>query len=106
MSKLFKERAFRYGFLLGFILFLIIHVYNFWEIMTIVEPVSSQISIGLIYYFGFPFPIFEWNHYSPIARQFYFLGLAVNMLIALIFSIVLGLIFKFIWSKISARKLK
>ena len=106
MSKLFENKAFKAGFLIGVILFLIIHFFDFLAIMNIKEPVTSQISIGLVYYFGFPFPIFEWNHYSPIARQFHFSGLVANIFVAVISSFVLGFIFKFVWSKISSRRVK
>lgn len=106
MSRLFKNRAFKVGFSIGVILFLIIHFVDFLAVMNIEEPVTSQISIGLVYYFGFPFPIFEWNHYSPIARQFRFFGLVANIFVAAVFSFVLSFISKFVWSQISSHRVK
>ena len=111
MNKLNQGKAFNSGFLLGFILFLITNLISFLVYrIEVGESVarnlsSSKISIDTISYFGFPFPIFYGKSYYSL-NQFNLAALVVNILAAIFFSFVVGLTFKFIWSKISSRRVK
>ncbi len=104
-----EKKAFRYGFLSGILLSLIVQiatyaVYAYTLYIDRHTPPSHGIYIHSFRYFGFPFPIFNASDYSPVG-SFDPVGIIGNILVTLIFSFILGLIFKFIWSKITARKL-
>ena len=97
MSKLFKDKAFLIGFFCGVILFVCLNYY------TVMQNYDG-LCFDCIFYFGFPFTSVE--HGGYVTRTIiHWLGLFADFLITLIFSFILGLIFKFVWSKIAARKL-
>lgn len=101
MSKLFKNKPFKYGFILGIVLSLIIQLFTYVDYLVSRERLIhlSGINIDVIWYWGLPFPIFY-------GGDFILRGLIGNILVAIIFSFIIGLIFKFVWSKISVRRLR
>ena len=103
MSKLFQNNAFSLGFTVGFILIILINFVN--SIISYQNFLQSKFSAGG-YIIGFPFTFYKVE--IGFLNYFYFIwfGLFADILIALIFSFLLGLTFKFVWSKISSRRTK
>lgn len=98
MLTWFQNRAFNLGFLIGF--FLMVNINYFSQF--------SRPKINIIHdphRIGFPFTAYEWDGYFQPASILWF-GLTADIFIAVTFSFLLGIIFKFVWSKIRARKLK
>src|SRR5688572_11398378 len=94
-SKLFKNKIFLFGFIIGIITFICL---NYYSIMLAFEDMC----LHCIRNFGFPFYFYESGtiaHYEEITYSV----LIINILIAITCSFLIGLIFKFVWSKISAR---
>ncbi len=62
---------------------------------------------------GFPLPIFVESivsggkgSFGKYVKEFFLFSLIIDVLIAIIFSFVVGLISKFVWSRISSRRVK
>lgn len=91
------------GFVLSLIAQAISYIYYVYSKNNYENPPSF--SIFMFWSFGFPLPIFQGNTYRSI-DQLNFVTLIINILITIFFCFVISLIYKFIWSKISARKLK
>lgn len=108
MSRITPNRIFFAGFISGMALIVVI---------TILLYLNSQCH-HCVRIFGFPFIFWEQFagniHYSPDTgmsfpedfESFYIWSLIGDILFALIFSLGLSFIFRFVWSKIAARKLK
>lgn len=96
MSKLFNNKAIVTGFFSGIVLFLCLNYYT-------VMQAFDNMCFDCMRVFGFPFTFVETGGYVTHTDIFWF-SLIVDILIALIFSAVIGLIFKFIWSKLSKRR--
>ena len=108
MSKYFKNTTFSIGFWLGLCLFIFLNYLSC--IISYDKYVKSQqeelvFSVG---YYGGGFPLHFYHEHigNPNFSEFYWTVVFVDILIGLFFSFVLGFIFKFLWSKIVARKLK
>lgn len=101
MSKLLKNQAFKYGMFSGVVSSLAVQLFTYIDLLIIKERLShlSGISICIISSWGFPFPIFY-------GGDFILFGFIGNVLVTMIFSLILGLIFKFAWSKIVSQKLQ
>ena len=96
MKDLIKSNMFIAGFISGIFLFLCVNVY---------------ITIGICYhcvkYLGFPIVFYEDFRgiaSEPILHRFFLSNLIADILAMFIFSFVLGLVFKFIWSKTVSRR--
>jgi hypothetical protein len=106
LNKSFLINPFRLGFLSGVVIFIVIHLYNFLVVINGESYVSSKgVSMHISYRFGLPFAIYEWSGYST-KSTFYLTGLLGDVFTVVVFSFLLGLIFKSIWSKISSRRVK
>lgn len=99
ISKLLGNKAFLVGFFTGFSLLLFYHFLG----LIFIFGVERNSLFHEIRYLGFPFTIYEMSDY--IGGSFFLLELIWNLIFAIVFSFLIGLIFKFAWSKISARKL-
>lgn len=101
MSKFLKNRAFYCGFVLSIILFLFIQIYSYVDLVIKQEKLIhiSGIDVDIIRFWDFPLPNFYGNN-------FVIFGIVGNILIALVFSFIAGSIFKFVWAKSLARKLR
>ncbi len=104
MNNLSESRAFNLGLWCGIVLFVVLNVLNYSN--------SRDCSLNSQIYFlsgddcisGFPLFMYNRGLASPNGSYIIWVGLIGNILIALVFSFVLGLIFKFIWSKIATRR--
>ena len=102
MKKLFKVKSFKYGFILGTglcsIIQLLDYVNHLFRREELTRLSQSGLHIDIISQWGIPFPIFY-------GRDFVAVGLIINILIALIFSFLLGLTFNLVRSKICSRRM-
>lgn len=101
INDLKKNKGFMYGFSFGISISLLIQIISF--IIYFVSKTNFRnppgMSIDMIWWFGLPFPIYY-------GGKFVWGGTVANILTAIIFSLIIGLIWKFVWARISARKLK
>jgi ABC-type antimicrobial peptide transport system permease subunit len=98
MNKLFSKKTFKIGFFVGILVFIAI---NFFDFNTRYSEWCSNCDSG----FGFPFRLHEpGGLVSGWGVLFY--GLVADILIATIFSFIIGLIFKFVWEKVAAKRLR
>lgn len=79
--------AFDLGFWIGILLFIGVNVYGFNENPARLDDIS----------FGIPFSIQDGGY---LFEDVIWLGLFGDILFAIFFSLILGLVFKFVWSKI------
>lgn len=98
MSKFAANKTFKSGFNLGIILFLFAQVFSFliYFISTITRTLKtpSGISIHSFWDIGFPFSMYS-GMYDIFHGEINFNGILGNILVGTIFSIIVGLIFKF-----------
>lgn len=101
MNRFLKNKAFKYGVILGFTLSLLIQIFTYIHYVISKNNFRNppEMNIDMIWRWGIPFSI-------VIGGTFNLGGLIGNILVTIIFSYILGLIFKFVWSKISARELR
>ena len=57
------------------------------------------------YEIGFPFTFYRWEFGYTSGSHFVWFGLITDILVAIAFVYIVGLIFRFIWSSISSRRL-
>lgn len=104
MKDWIKNKPFVIGFIIGFVLFLIV---NFYTVKFSEEKFLT----------GFPLTFYAWsvgffyldeknqwaeNHFI----QYYVWNGIADLFIGIIFSFIFGLVFKFIWSKFTPKHLK
>ena len=101
MSKFFQNKAYIYGVASGTTLSLVIQIVSYINYTTSIKNFKNPpgVHMSMIWNWGFPFP-------TVYAEDFNLGGLIGNILVTIIFSLILGFVFKFVWSKISASKLK
>lgn len=99
MKNLIKNKAFDIGFIIGMFLFILI---NLW-----VEKIrrGTGICFDCVEEYGFPFFYLETGG-NPSFMKILWIGLIGDIFIAIFFSFIIGLIFKFLWSKPSSKQLK
>ena len=98
MSKITLNKIFFAGFMFGLFLFPVI---NYFSYLSFPKPYITH----ALHKFGFPFTVYADGGFE-YTKQILWFGLIADILIALIFSFILGFVFRFIWSKITARQLK
>jgi hypothetical protein len=105
MNKLFRNTAFNLGFWIGLCLFAFLNYLVY--VITYNEFVRSirMFSAGG-YWAGFPFGFYQVIIGNPNNTYFSFVGLILNVVVALISSFIIGLIFKFIWLKLNSHRLR
>ena len=109
MSKLFQNKAFKLGVFFGIFLML---VFNLFSIFGMNHPPCHHCAD----WFGFPLPFYVRyltdcelsKNISVICYtgEFSWFGTVANISIAIIFSFAVGLIFKFVREKYTAKRLK
>jgi hypothetical protein len=100
MGELLKNKAFKLGVLSGVLFFLIANIYS------VLPPTrADQVCFDCYESFGFPFVFYESGTISHLS-QFIWAGVVANISIALFAGFILGLIFKFVWSKIAQRRFR
>lgn len=99
MKDLVENKAFVFGFLFGILLFFLIGG-------TIESRRrGTTICFDCVEEYGFPFTYLETGGFVSITKILW-LGLIADVLIAITFSFLIGLIFKFIWSKFTSNELR
>jgi len=96
MSKLFQNIVFILGLLCG-------TVFYFWITITIDRRSRGIPCFDCQWETGFPFAYHQESGFVEPSRYLWF-GLIADVIIAVIFSFIIGLIFRFIWSKISSHR--
>lgn len=98
MSRFFQNIVFILGLLCGTILYL-------WMTITIDRRIRGLPCFDCQWKTGFPFAYHQESSLVNSAGYLWF-GVIADTLIAIIFSFVIGLIFRFVWSKISSRRIE
>ncbi len=97
MKNLIKNRAFVLGSASGILIFAALNVYDS-------LPESDAVCFHCYETFGFPFSYLGTGGYFT-HTDILWAGLFADILVAILFSSVIGLIFKFVWSKILSPRL-
>ena len=99
MKNLIRNKVFFIGFIIGIFLFLLL---NLW-----VEKIrrGTSICFDCVEKYGFPFFYLESGGNPSFIKTLWF-GLIADISFAIVFSFFLGLFLKFVWSKITIKKLK
>ncbi len=99
MSKLFQNTGFILGFCIGTVLFVGLNYLSYFS------PANMFSCDDCMIRFGFPFTFHEKGRFFNV-NQFIWSGLVVDILVAITFSFVSGIIFKFVWEKLTMKKLR
>lgn len=99
MNNLIKGKLFNIGFSFGIILIILGNFY------TLLTDNSRAICFDCYKTWGFPFVMHESGTMLHLSN-FIWSGVVANVFIAIFFSFIVGLIFKFIWSKLPEKQLK
>jgi hypothetical protein len=104
MKYLIQSKVFFAGFVIGIVLFIVLNL------------VSQSTTPYYVREHGFPFSFYEWRFGSETNKvgsltvydtvkvsRIVWSGIVANMFIASVSSFFIGLIFKFVWSKILVR---
>lgn len=99
MKELIRNKSFVLGFIFGLIIIGLLNKFT---------ADFSQVVTWHCYreLYGFPFLQYERCDGDITYTHLYWLGVIGNILFAITFSFILGLIFKSIWSKFSSKNLK
>jgi hypothetical protein len=96
MNKIFRSKAFVFSFLIGFA--------SFFFVTDYIDKKDRSICFDCGEKFGFPFHFLETGG-QVFDRHYLWFGLIADVLIAVIFSFIIGLIFTFLWLKILSHRL-
>lgn len=99
MKKLFRDDSFNIGFFGG--VFLVAWA-NYYSTSNFFDSAESN----FIFELGFPFTFFRKIEGMDSITQIIHWGLLADIVFATIFSFLLGLTFKFVWSRISGNSLR
>ena len=94
-----KNKSFIFGALSGLLIIGILHKFTADFSQVTEECMFRQL-------FGFPFLQFEKCEGDISFTHIYWLGMFGNILFAIVFSFLVGLVFKFVWSKLASQKLR
>ena len=97
-EKMIRAKAFGAGLAIGLLLFISV---NYFDYITKNMFVCDDCMLS----FGFPFTLYQEGGFITIKEVLWF-GLIADILIAIIFSFIVGLIFRFVWSKFQPNPLK
>jgi hypothetical protein len=100
MRRLILNYAFNLGFLTGILLFIAINLYADRPLAN----KATRLCFHCLNEWGFPFRYFEAGG-NPGIERYFWLGLVGDIFVALIFSFLVGLVFKFVWSKLASRRI-
>ncbi len=98
MKNLIKDKSFIFGFGFGLILIILANLYT-------LLPDNGILCFDCYQSWGFPFAIHESGTILHLSN-FIWVGVVANFFLTAIFSFIIGLIFKFIWSKLQEKQLK
>lgn len=102
----FYNKAFKLGFWINVLIFLILNYFSYLTAYSDYHKVSNiQFSIQG-YVCGFPFRIYEYIIANPSRVGFVFEGIVINTFITVVCGFIMGSIFRFDWSKFTKDKLK
>ena len=96
MKNLIQNKAFTFGFLLGFLSFIFT--------MNYFDKKDRGICFDCYETFGLPFNYLGTGGFVTRTDILWF-GLIADILIAIVFGLIIGSIFKFVWLKIASRRL-
>jgi hypothetical protein len=99
MRKLISNTAFKVGFVAAILIFIFLNYLSF------VSNECSEWIDDCGWSFGFPFNLYMEGGFISF-KEILWLGLIADIFIAITFSFALGLVFRFVWSKIAPRKLR
>ncbi|HEX8369634.1 MAG TPA: hypothetical protein VF604_13905 [Pyrinomonadaceae bacterium] len=106
MNNSVENKGFKRGFKTGIILSLFAQLFSFLNYLF--SLINSENHPGVVVHgfwgIGFPFSMY-YGMYDIFHGDLNFTGLVGNIAVAIIFSFILGLIFKFVWSKSASRHL-
>ena len=99
MKKLFRNRPFGVGFIVGLSLAILVNTLSYVAYRMEVEKMvefrrQSDLHMSIIYYIGLPFPFYQ-------GQLFVFPALVVDILIFAIFSVTVGLVFRWVATRMS-----
>lgn len=106
MKELIKNKAFAVGFCVNIFIFVILNYLSF--AMARYEYTNREIKLDHDgYSWGFPFELYR-NYVSDIRDNtgFTMKGIILDSVLILICGFILGLVFRFAWSKFQAKPLK
>ena len=98
MKDFIKDKAFWVGFIIGILAVISGNIFSFFINF-------DAMCFDCYETWGFPFAIYESGTMSHLSR-FIWAGVVANFFLTVVFSFILGLIFKFIWSKFQEETLK
>lgn len=105
LYKLSRHNAFIWGFSVGAIISMFVNLLSYVKSLHAYNTRPIKLSAGY-YGGGFPLHFYEAHIGYPNHLNFHWTLFLFDILMAIIFSFILGLIFKFVWLKIASRKLK
>lgn len=91
MKNFIFNRAFQLGFWIAMLSFVIFNAMTFTYKNE--SRVRKQLNVG-----GFPLDFYEWGGY-PYVERFLPLGIAVDSVVAVIYSFIIGSVLSFFWIK-------
>ena len=89
MKNTIFNKAFPVGFILAFATFIFFNMLTFFS--TFDTHIRNSVGTG-----GFPLPIYEWGGQPYVERVLLF-GVAVDVLVGIIYSSFVGLFFGWLW---------
>ena len=98
MKDLIRNKPFIIGFGFGLLLVLIANIYT-------LRPESGAICFDCYETWGFPFAMHESGTILHLSN-FICAGVVANFFLTIVFSFIVGLVFKFIWSKFTSKTLR
>lgn len=105
VKKLFQDKVFIFGFAINILLFIILNILSF--VISYNEFINRKIKFSHSGYdWGFPAEMYRnFTGYPYNEVGFTLDGVFINALFVVVSGFILGHLSKFVWSKISARKL-
>jgi hypothetical protein len=106
MNNSVENKGFKRGFRTGIILSLFAQLFSFlsYVFSLLGRETHPDISVHGFWDIGFPFSMY-YGMYDIFHGDLSFTGLVGNIAAAIIFSFILGLIFKLIWAKSASRRI-
>lgn len=98
MKNFLKEKSFLIGFLFGLSLTVLTNYYDY-------QSENMFSCDDCILSLGYPFTFYREGGFVTI-KEIVWVGLISDVFIAIIFSFIVGLLFKLIWSKFQTNKLR
>lgn len=106
MKDWIKNKPFLFGFVIGMFLIILANIYFAFVIYAKIDfgIVSYGYSFDDYSVIGFPFPVYE--RWANSRFDFYWVSIFANIFIAIIFSILMGWLFKFVLVRLISKETK